>query len=499
MSLLAAARRGIAAIRTGTGLPAVLGTAVYLVLLLAGDKLLNDPDTYWQVTLGQWMLAHRVVPHVDMFSWTMQGEPWISTQWLAQVIFAAAFDRAGWAGPVALSAAAIAFAVVLLARALLRHWSVRMVVIAAVWALLLAAPHLLVRPHALALPVMVAWVALLVNAADRRKAPSLFALPLMTLWANLHGGFVLGVALVGAFALDAVASSEPAERRPLLLRWIAFGIAALVASCITPYGYESLLASCRILTLGDALSLIGEWRPADFSHAGTLEFSVLALVALALWRGAILPPVRLVLVIGLAFMALGHVRNAEVFALLAPLVVARPLSQRLGPGVIGAADGAQTRGSARLVAVVSAATVLLSTLAIFVTMSFAPAGRSSPVAAVDSLKSRGITRVLNDYDFGGYMIAAGLPPYIDGRTELYGEKFVVNHHNALSLADPDAFLRLLRDPRIEATLLRPAIPGARLLDRIGGWRKIYADDAAVAHVRDAAVLPEMPAAVSPAR
>ncbi len=65
----------------------------------------------------------------------------------------------------------------------------------------------------------------------------------MALWANLHGGFVLGLVLIGPIALDAVWRAEAASRRALALRWAAFGVAALAAGCCTPYGWNSLLAS----------------------------------------------------------------------------------------------------------------------------------------------------------------------------------------------------------------------------------------------------------------
>ena len=80
------------------------------------------------------------------------------------------------------------------------------------------------------MPVMVAWVGGMLAAADRRAAPSLLLLPLMALWANLHGGFVLGLALIGPIGLEAVWSTEPGRRVQLALRWGLFGVAAVAAA-----------------------------------------------------------------------------------------------------------------------------------------------------------------------------------------------------------------------------------------------------------------------------
>lgn len=89
-------------------LPLWVGVGVYALFLLAGNRLLIDPDTMWQITVGQWILDHHAVPETDAFSFTMRGQPWISTQWLAQVLFAKAYALFGWSGPVVLSATAIA-------------------------------------------------------------------------------------------------------------------------------------------------------------------------------------------------------------------------------------------------------------------------------------------------------------------------------------------------------------------------------------------------------
>src|SRR3954447_5591320 len=85
-------------------LPLWVGAGTYALFVLAGDQLLNDADTYWQITVGQWILDHRTVPQPDMYSVTMHGQPWISTQWLAQVMLAVCHSSAGWTGLVVLAA-----------------------------------------------------------------------------------------------------------------------------------------------------------------------------------------------------------------------------------------------------------------------------------------------------------------------------------------------------------------------------------------------------------
>src|ERR1043166_498310 len=202
-------------------LPVWVGAAVYALFVLAGNRLLIDPDTLWQITVGQWILDHRAVPTEDVYSFTMRGQPWISTQWLAQVLYAKAFALAGWAGPVVLAAAAIAATFALLARFVSRRLSDSATLVCIAAALALTVPHLLARPHVLALPILVAWAAGLIAAADRREAPSWWLLPLMALWANLHGGFVFGLFLIGGLALDALWNAEASARKMLFARWFA--------------------------------------------------------------------------------------------------------------------------------------------------------------------------------------------------------------------------------------------------------------------------------------
>ena len=79
--------------------PLCVAAAAYLLLLVNGDSLLHDPDTLWQIKVGQWILDHRAVPWTDFYSLTHQGEVWLSTSWLSQVLFATTIGRGAGPGP----------------------------------------------------------------------------------------------------------------------------------------------------------------------------------------------------------------------------------------------------------------------------------------------------------------------------------------------------------------------------------------------------------------
>lgn len=457
-------------------MPLAAGSGVFLLLLWLGPRLLNDPDTYWHIVLGRWIVENGAFPHADPFSHTMIGAPWIAKEWLSQLLYAQAYAAGGWGGVVLLAAAAVALALYLLMRFLAETLDATPALILALAALVLTAPHLSARPHVLALPFLVGWIGGLMRALDRGGPPSLWLLPVMTLWANLHGGFTLGLAMLCPIALEALWTAV--DRRAALLRWTGFGAAALIAACVTPYGPESILVTFRILGLGDALSIVGEWRPPDFSRLAAFEICLLLAGGLVLYRGVTLPPLRILIVLGLLHLALAHDRNAEIFGLLVPLVVAAPLARQC-PAVAAAPAYGPSPWMCGL-----AALLLLALGAAFVsTRALSPSARITPAAAVEVVKRLNAGPLLNDYDFGGYLLWSGVAPFVDGRTELYGGAFVARHHRAVMLENLPDFLALLDQHRIGATLLPPSVPAVALLDRLPDWRRAHTDTIAVVHVR----------------
>jgi hypothetical protein len=458
-----------------------LGIGVYAVMLACGDRLLNDSDTYWQISVGQWIIDHATLPRTDIYSFTKTGEPWTSSSWLAQVLLAGSYDVAGWTGPVVLASASIASAFALLAWILGRRIPAPYAIMVTLAAVVLSTPHLLARPHVLVLPVMLAWAYGLMSASERGEAPSFWLLPLMALWTNLHGGFIFGLVLAGAFAIDALWNADASRRKPLALRWAVFGGCALAACCATPYGWGSIRASLKILDLGELLHVIYEWMPADFTSPGAFEMSILVLIAAALYSGVKLSPPRIALVLGLLHMALSHSRNLEIFALLLPLVALAPVAAQFALQPARFARTTAPLASAALLAVMLGA----STWALAAKSAFSPPEVQSPAAAVEALQALHPKRVLNDVTFGGYMIWRKMPVFIDGRAELYGEALEMAYYRALELKDVNQFLDILKTWDIDAVLLTPSTPAVGLLDNIAGWQRVYSDRNAVLHVRSA--------------
>lgn len=457
-------------------LPWLVSLGVYATVLILGQRLLNDPDSYSHIEVGRWIMAHGALPASDPFSFSMHGAPWITFEWLSEMVYAGVYALSGWPGVVVVAAAAIALAFGLLTFFLLRELSPTLTLLMVIAAVILSAPHMLARPHVLVLPVMVTWAAALVRCMDRGGAPPYWALPRLVLWANLHGSVVLALGLIGPAVLEALLREGRSGWSHVLLRWLPFAALALAASCLTPYGPEPLLMPLTTLGLGPALAWISEWRPQDFSRIGGFELLLLAGI-FALSRGVTLPLVRALVVIGLLHFALAQIRNADLLAMLAPLYLAAPLGRKFGgptgDDAAGSSRGLTLAAFAGLIAVSAAA----------LAHDIRPAPIITPQAAIAQADLARAGPVLNDYSFGGYLIFAGIPTFIDGRGELYGGPFIDRYNRAVALVDLGDFLKLLDEYKIGATLLAPRTPAVAMLDRLPQWQRVYSDDVAVVHKR----------------
>ena len=61
---------------------------LYLVAFAISIKGFREPDLWWQIRTGEWILDHHEIPKQDVFSYTMKGAEWINIKWGFEVIAA---------------------------------------------------------------------------------------------------------------------------------------------------------------------------------------------------------------------------------------------------------------------------------------------------------------------------------------------------------------------------------------------------------------------------
>jgi hypothetical protein len=470
----------------------LFGVVIFSVAVFAfNQRFLADPDTYWHIATGRWMLAERAFPTHEVFSHTAAGQPWVNMEWLAQIILASTYDWFGWRGLIVLCGVVTALTFGLLFALLARELRATVALGAAAISLLFAANHFLARPHLLTFPIIVVWTAFLARASEENRRPSLWLLPLMVLWANLHGGFTLGLVLAAGFGLEATIAAPSAERRRVAIEWLSFWIAALMAGCVTPYGYKYALQTFHVFSFGDLLHHIGDGRPMNPSAELNQEVVLLSLIGMGLLFGVKIGLVRVLMILGLLHLSLQYVRGLAIFALVLPLMMAHPLQQQfsfLRPWTdpLPLFDRRRMQPLLTTVAVIATLVVgsVLGTAYVIARPFDAPPGHLAPAAALEYAEKANLTGpVLNDFDFGGYLIFRGVPTFIDGRVLPFGKDFVRGYFDATALAAGDK-LELLADIyKISWTLLRPGSAAALHFDHSPAWRRSYADEVAVIHVR----------------
>ena len=178
---------------------------------------------------------------------------------------------------------------------------------------------LLARPHLLTLPLLAAWTWGLVAARERGQAPSCWLIALMPLWANLHGSFAFGLALAGALAVEAVIETQ--NRKKAVLSWGIFLLGATAASAATPFGFHTLLFPFQLSAM-QGLNYIGEWQASDFSHLSPLDAGTVGQPVRAGQRPSEnRRRIRLLLFLGLTWLALSHQRHQMLLGVTAPILL----------------------------------------------------------------------------------------------------------------------------------------------------------------------------------
>ncbi len=467
-------------------LPSLAGLFVFTLGLL-DPTVYSDGDPYWHVAVGEWIVAQRTVPTMDVWSFTFPGLAWTAHEWLSEIAMHAAHVAGGWPAIQIAMSAAFGLSITILLHFLLERMSLASAVTLAVIAASMMSIHYVVRPHVLVWPITALWMAALVQATETRRPPPWWLIPVLVIWANLHASFTLALGFAGALALEAWSVSEAGPERTRLARqWSLFLALATLGVLINPRGVHAFTHAAGVMNMQATLAIVGEWQSANFQRFQYILIWLGLVLTVAFTGRLRLSPVRIVFVLGLLYLALKHQRYHALLGLVSPFLLARPLGEGLGtrPRPFDtAADGAPPR--LRLVTgAIGMALAVLIAVAVRPRMQAAPAAAVTPEAAIAAYQATGVTgNVFNTYELGGYLIFRGIPVFIDGRGDMYGDAFMKEAADASWLRVPHALDSLLVRRQIGWTLLRPDAPAAELLDHLPAWTRLYTDSVAVVHVR----------------
>lgn len=472
-----------------------VGIIALVGLAIGFQPMPRDPDLWFHLAGGEYMIKYGAVPDADPFSFTRSGAPWTPHSWLFDLSVWLAWNHLGPRATEALFAVVFA-AAMLIAYNLIAARGVRpQVALALGCALAIAAANSRgLRPQTMSLFFFALVIALLDRNQLQPRKRILVVMPLVfLLWAQVHAACVMGLIVIAAWiagrGLDALGNDPARPRSRELLTLLAALALSAVATLLTPHRVTHFAYVAMTANL-ESLQDTQEWQaPQPFSLAvpDVYAYALFLGVMVALARGQ-----RRInwAEIGLCAAPLLLAQTAVRHIPLACVAAAPLLGSTLGRGSLPSESAPRTlRRIAPQVGVVAA--ILLALLWNYPQNVFARYAAVEPVAGARALaRLDGTWRVFTTYNTGSYVLHAApgrLLVFIDSRADVYGDElFADMRHVQRGRGWEDMFERW----DINAAVLEREDPLVDILRRHRAWHVLAEDPGAVTFIR-ADVLPQM--------
>ncbi len=466
-----------------------------LMLFTAG---IQDPDFWWHLRIGRWMVENGRLPSHDLFTFTVPDHVWTDHEYLTEVLMWLVYSATGAVG------IAIVFGLVTWAGFWLIYRQVRrqpFVIVGLGLALGALAGWPIWGPRAQMITFAFSCLELYWlqgYLSGRSRALNFFPL-VMAVWANLHGGWVigfawLGVALVAELVGWAWDRSNPAHKAHV--RFLAIITAAsLVAVLATPHGFSLYLYPFQTQGSVAQQKLIVEWFSPDFHQIYLRPFEAMVFIVIA---GFALRRPRLyefLLTMAALGLALQSVRHVALFVAAATPVMIGSYSEYWKE--LASSRGWKLSLPARPLFAATTAVVLVVVLLVALvkidsdinpTVQRKLDADSYPIAAADWLAAHPEvgTRMYNQYGWGGYLAYRFYPDsnrrvFIFGEAELMGDP-LLNQYNDVQNLRPD-WKAILDQYRVDYIIFNKGEALSNVLATQPEWTLAYEDNVAVIFVR----------------
>lgn len=474
------------------------GIILFALLFALAARIPTDTDTWWHIRSGEYTLTKGMI-YADPFSFTKAGQPWINHSWGAQIILYGAWQVAGNFGLAVYTAALATAGMWFVYR--ISSGNVYLKSFAIVIGAATAAVFWSPRPQMLSFLLSTVIVYLL-YLHKRHKVDRLWYIPvIMGIWGNLHAGFSIGfILLFGSIAGEVAGNifnpkGEHVVPWPGIRKLILVTAVSIVAIVINPYGLNMLAVPFQTVSIGALQNFIQEWNSPNFHERQTWPFIFLLLGLLGA-AGASkkrLDWTDFVLCAGTAFMGLLAGRNLAVFAVVATPVLTHHLNDVLSErGWVIRPVRQVTSRMARLNAVLVGLVLIGSLLKVLLVLNTKTVDEAQrqflPIEAAAYLQSANPAGpMFNTYNWGGYLMFAlpDRPVFVDGRTDLYGDKFLTEDYRQIATGAP-GWQEGLDQYAIQLVVMEKDSGLDRSLREASDWKLDYEDDLAVIYARKSA-------------
>jgi hypothetical protein len=442
---------------------------IFTVSLNPARESMRDPDIWWHLAdARQLMTTHHFI-WTEPNSFTVGGQPWVNPEWLSELPY--------WFGYQALHLRGIYFAewIIFCANLIFLYWrGYRRSghAGAAWWAAALA--FLLISVNSGPRTISVAYLAmsselLILESYKAGKTRTLWLLPpLFCIWINLHGSWLIGLALFvlyilcGSFEFKMGAIEQEPFSRAELNRLLTVLAVCLGALMINPYGWHLVWNPIDMMA-NQKLNIanVMEWKPLNLSTAaGVSVFAAMCLMVIAnAFKGRKWRIYELAFVFFAFYAALDHMR----FAFLAAVIVTPIIAVDIRRGFNLSSDE-KTIPAANAFMVVAAALVILF---IFPTEKNLKEklGTFFPMQTLEEIQPS--WRTFDSDTVGGMMSFLSKPDFIDSRFDIFEHRGVLaDYLRAMYVVSP---LEVFDKYKIDHVLVTDSMPVAYLLKHTAGW------------------------------
>jgi hypothetical protein len=466
---------------------------VFLGLFALAARNVTDPDVWWHLKTGQYIAEHKSIPHTDPFSYTRGGQPWVTHEWLTELLLYEIERTTGCGGMIVVFAAVLTAAFWLLyLRCGPSPYVAGVAILCAAFATM---PVWGVRPQVLSLLITSLWL-LILERSERNPKLLWWTLPLTLLWVNLHAGFALGLALSALFLAGELFELWLGRSPHAAPRLRTLALILLLDLLIVPLNPNGLrMFSYPIETLRSAAmqNYIAEWASPNFHHAEYLPFLLIALstfAALSWSRPQVRPRDLLLLIVGL-YAGLCSIRMTPLFVLVAIPLICRRLDD--WPRRNSPARRTPPRSRILFNGMILLYMALFAAVHVVQVIQHQSQAETEhfPTRAVAFLNAHSNTRrIFNHYDWGGYLIwnlHPATPVFIDGRADLYGNVLLDQFAGTYQLKG--AWRQTLRQWNIDTVFVPVDSALATGLRHSPGWTVSYEDAQAIVLIAPAATTP----------